>query len=129
MLELGGRQRHYQVSAGKGDDGGGKAERCGGWLGGDGCGVPSEIYEYSLAIVCWDELAARTGKDRRNQELLGKMVVMDEREVAAESESCCGVRAGRPEAAPVRARLFRKYLKQNVEKDKNHHYRVQHSSS
>lgn len=110
MLELGGRQRHYQVSAGKGDDGGGKAERCGGWLGGDGCGVPSEIYGYSLAVVCWDGLTAWTGKDRRNQELLGKMVVMDEGEVAAESESCCGVRAGGPEAAPVRAKLFNKYL-------------------
>lgn len=34
------------------------------------------------------------GTDKRNQELLEKMVVMNEGEVAAESESRCRVRAG-----------------------------------
>lgn len=99
-----GRQRHYQVSAGKGDDGGGQVERCGRWLGGDGCGVPSEVGGYSLSVFDRDELTAWIGTDRRNQELLEKMVVMNEGEVAAESESRCGVRAGRPEATPVRVR-------------------------
>lgn len=46
-----GRQRHYQVSAGKGDDGGGQVERCDGLLGGDGCGVPSETVGCSLAVL------------------------------------------------------------------------------